>query len=91
MDQSLCLFAKLLGLIAQFESGLNRTRALVDQIEGLVIELYIDEAWFDDVSNALSLYLPFDEPGYVNAEFLLRELRPIEALIARSLLPFNGE
>jgi hypothetical protein len=78
---------KLRDLVLLFESGANQTRGLVDQIEGLVIELYLDEPWFDDLSEALSLYLPNDEPGYVNARFLLVELQPIMSLIGRSTSP----
>ena len=45
--------AALLALIDRFSAG-DTSRATADEIEGLVLECFPDEPWFDEVSLALA-------------------------------------
>jgi len=73
----------LLQLIEQFVNGGEPTKAIAAEIEGLVIECFQDEPWFDDVSEALALFVPGGSTPYLDESALAAELVPIaEALRA---------
>jgi hypothetical protein len=48
----------LLRLVERFVDGGEQTKSVAAEIEGLVIECFQDEPWFDDVSEALALFVP---------------------------------
>lgn len=45
-------------LIDAFVTGRDQSKQLAGQIEGLVLECFADEPWFDEVSLALAQYAP---------------------------------
>jgi hypothetical protein len=66
----------LLQLIDAFVTGRDQSKHLAGQIEGLVLECFAGEPWFDEVSLALAQYAPgggahmYDEDG-VSSELLV--------------------
>jgi hypothetical protein len=72
---------ELVDLIDKFVSGENRSRELANEIEGLAIECFADEPWFDDVSLALAQFVPGGGDHFVDEADLIAELTPA----ARSL------
>ena len=64
----------LLSLTERFTSGTDRTPQLAAEIEGIVIECCQDEPWFDEVSEALALFVPGGEGYYLNEGALASEL-----------------
>ncbi len=66
--------ASLLGLIDRFVAG-ETSRAAAGEIEGLVLECFSDEPWFDDVSLALALYVPGGRGHYYDEAAVARELQ----------------
>jgi hypothetical protein len=70
--------AALVQMIDRFLSG-DHSRALVNEIEGVVTQSFQSADWYDDVGTALALYAPAERSGeYVLAaepERILRRLR----------------
>jgi hypothetical protein len=64
----------LLSLAERFISGADRTPQLASEIEGIVIECCQDEQWFDEVSEALALFVPGGGGYYLNEDALASEL-----------------
>lgn len=65
--------AALLALIERFFAG-DTSRAAADEIEGLVLECFQGEPWFDEVSYALALYVPGGGDHYYDEVAVIREL-----------------
>lgn len=63
----------LLALIDRFAAG-DTSRATADEIEGIVLECFPEEPWFDDVSLALAQYVPGGGDHYYDAVAVAREL-----------------
>jgi len=65
-------------MIDRFLAG-DHSRALVNEIEGVVIQSFQSADWYDDVGTALALYAPAERSGeYVHTaelEPILRRLR----------------
>ena len=55
----------------------RQDKAFVSQIEGLVIEGFQDEAWFDEVSEDLALFVPGGGTYYLDEEALAVTLRTL--------------
>ena len=72
--------AALLALIVRFAAG-DTSRATADEIEGLVIECFLDEPWFDDVSLALAQYVPGGGDHYYDEMAVVRELEVASAAL----------
>ncbi len=68
---------ELLRLLEQFIGGADRSRRLVDEIEGIVIECFQDESWFEDVSTSLAQYVPGGGEHYFDEKALAAELKPV--------------
>lgn len=64
----------LLGLVERFIGGLDRTPQLAAEIEGIVVECCQDESWFDEVSEALALFVPSGGGYYLDEDGLASEL-----------------
>jgi hypothetical protein len=65
--------AALLALIDRFSAG-DTSRATADEIEGLVLECFPDEPWFDEVSLALAQYVPGGGDHFYDEVAVVREL-----------------
>ncbi|HEY3142121.1 MAG TPA: hypothetical protein VGJ86_13380 [Acidimicrobiales bacterium] len=76
---------ELLSLLDRFIEGPDRSRRLANEIEGIVIECFPDEPWFDDVSTALAQYVPGGGPHDYDEGALIAELRPVAETIRGSL------
>jgi hypothetical protein len=72
---------ELLFLIETFLSGANRSRAFAQEIEGLIIECFSDEAWFDDLSVALAQYAPGEGKTYLSEGDLAAELSSVAEIL----------
>jgi hypothetical protein len=72
--------ALLLALIDRFAAG-DTSRATADEIEGLVLECFSGEPWFDDVSLALALYIPGGGGHYYDEAAVVRELEVARAVL----------
>jgi hypothetical protein len=72
---------ELLTLIERFVSGDNRSLQLVGEMEGLVLEFFSDEPWFDDVSLALAQYAPGGGQNYLGEADLAGELAAVAKMI----------
>jgi hypothetical protein len=68
---------ELLSLIDSFLSGTNRSKRLAEEIEGLVLECFADEPWFDEVSLALAQYAPGEGSNYLSERDLATELASV--------------
>jgi hypothetical protein len=79
----------LLDLIERFIDGANKSPQLAAEIEGLVIECCQDEDWFDEISEALALFVPGGGGHYIDEGGLASELAVIVALLrdAAEVLP----
>lgn len=55
----------------------RRDKAFVSEIEGLVIEGFQDEAWFDEVSEDLALFVPGGGTYYLDEAALAVALRKL--------------
>ncbi len=77
--------ADLLRLIERFVDGGERTKSVAAEIEGLVIECFQDEPWFDEVSEALALFVPGGSTPYLDESALAHELVPVAAELTSSL------
>lgn len=75
----------LLAMIERFVDCGERTKSLAAEIEGLVIECFQDESWFDDASEALALFVPGGSTPYLDEAGLARELAPVAATLAMEL------
>ena len=75
----------LLEMIRRYIDEGERTKVLAAEIEGLVLECFQDEPWFDDLSEALALFVPGGSSPYIDETALARELAPVEAELNRSL------
>ena len=75
----------LLQLIERFVERGERTKSMAAEIEGLVIECFQDEPWFEDVSEALALFVPGGSTPYLNEAALARELTPVAAALTVEL------
>ncbi|MCZ7627612.1 MAG: hypothetical protein M5U19_00205 [Microthrixaceae bacterium] len=75
----------LLELIRRFVDGSDRTKSVAADIEGLVIECFQDEAWFEELSESLALFVPGGSTPYIDEDQLAREIGPIAELLAASL------
>lgn len=67
----------------RFVDGLDQSARLAAEIEGIVIECCQDEPWFDDVSEALALFVPGGGGYYIDEHGLSTELRVVLAALAR--------
>lgn len=61
-------------MIDAFLSGENRSKQRVQEIEGLVLQFFSDEEWFDNLSLALAQYAPGEGRNYLGEEDLAAEL-----------------
>jgi hypothetical protein len=75
----------LLGLIERFVDGDEQTKPVAAEIEGLVIECFQDEPWFDDVSEALALFVPGGSTPYLDESALAGQLAPIAGELRTAL------
>lgn len=75
----------LLRLIERFVDGGEQTKSVAAEIEGLVIECFPDEAWFDEVSEALALFVPGGSTPYLDESALARQLAPIAVELRAAL------
>jgi hypothetical protein len=75
----------LLELIRRFVDGSDRTKSVAADIEGLVIECFQDEPWFEEASEALALFVPGGSTPYIDEDQLARELAPVAEMLATSL------
>ena len=75
----------LLEMIRRYIDEGERTKVLAAEIEGLVLECFQDEPWFDDLSEALALFVPGGSSPYIDEAALARELAAVEAELNRSL------
>lgn len=75
----------LLELIEQFVDRGDRTKSVAAEIEGLVVECFQDEPWFDEASEALALFVPGGSRPYIDEDQLARELAPIAAALTIEL------
>lgn len=71
-------------LIQRFLDG-GRTKAVAADIEGLVIECFQNEPWFEEASEALSLFALRGSTPYVDEYGLARELSMLEAELTAAL------
>lgn len=72
-------------MIQRFVDGGERTKSMAAEIEGLVIECFQDEPWFEETSEALALFVPGGTRPYLDESALARELAPIAAELAAAL------
>jgi hypothetical protein len=71
--------AALVELIDRYLSG-ERSRQLVGEIEGIVLQSFQDADWSDEVGTALALYSPADrDVHYVDDAKLEQILRMLRA------------
>jgi hypothetical protein len=69
--------SELITLINRFVSDEERSLRLANEIEGLVLERFREEPWFDDVSLALAQYAPGGGEYLVSDEQLASELMAV--------------
>lgn len=70
----------LLTLIDRFVRG-ETARATADEIEGLVLECFPDEPWFENVSLALAQYMPGGGMHYYDEAAVAQELKEASAAL----------
>ncbi len=75
----------LLHLIERFVDGGEQTKAIAAEIEGLVIECFQEEAWFDEVSEALALFVPGGSTPYLDESGLAGQLAPVAVELRAAL------
>jgi hypothetical protein len=75
---------ELCDLIARFVSGEDRSIALVQEIEGLLIEEFLDSEIFEQLTEVLALYQPGGTAPYVGEEELASELRRAAEQVCQS-------
>jgi hypothetical protein len=75
----------LLELVEQFIDGVDQSPALAAQIEGIIIECSQDEAWFDEVSEALALFVPGGGGRYIDERQLAAELVGVAGALRQAL------
>lgn len=75
----------LLELIERFVDGGERTKSVAADIEGVVIECFQGAPWFEDVSEALALFVPGGSNPYLDEAALARELAPVAAVLTNQL------
>jgi hypothetical protein len=75
----------LLHLIERFVDGGEQTKSIAAEIEGLVIECFQEEAWFDEVSEALALFVPGGSMPYLDESGLASQLAPIAVELRTAL------
>lgn len=82
----------LLRLPERFVDG-ERTKPVADEIEGLIVNCFQDEPWFDDTSYALALFVPGGTTPYIDQSGLARELAHLAAGLKADLrdTPEGGE
>lgn len=68
--------------IGRFLDGSDQSAQHVGEIEGIVIECCQDEDWFDDVSEALSLFVPGGGGYYIDERQVASRLRTAYALLS---------
>lgn len=71
-------------LIQRFLDG-EQTEAVAPDIEGLVIECFQDEPWFEEASEALALFAPGGSTPYLDEAGLARELALVAAELTAAL------
>jgi hypothetical protein len=71
----------LIGLIDRFAGG-DTSQATAGEIEGLVLECFPDEAWFENVSLALALYVPGGSGHYYDAVAVIQELNEARSTLS---------
>ncbi|MGB6059373.1 MAG: hypothetical protein WBF71_14035 [Microthrixaceae bacterium] len=74
----------LLELVQRFLDG-ERSKAMAADIEGLVIECFPDEPWFEEASEALALFAPGGSAPYLDESGLARELSFVVAELTTEL------
>lgn len=75
----------LLHLIERFVDRGEQTKAVAADIEGLVIECFQEEAWFDELSEALALFVPGSSKPYLDESALTHQLGPIAVELRTTL------
>ena len=75
------LVAELQRLIDMFLRCGRQDKDFVAEIEGLIIEGFQDEEWFDEVSEELSLFVPGGGTYYIDEADLARVLRRLSILL----------
>ncbi len=65
----------LVELIDRFICGDGLLKALAADIEGIVVECFQDEPWFDEASEALAMFVPSGTTPYVDERSLSATLR----------------
>lgn len=65
-------------MIMKFIDGCRRDKSSVDEIEGFIIEHFQDEWWFDDISEALALFVPGGGEFYIGEDELVLRLRDLQ-------------
>jgi hypothetical protein len=73
----------LLQLKARFTSGDDRSQSLANEIEGIVLECFRDQPWFEDTSTMLAQYSPVADEHYVTGDDLSAQLK----IVANALDP----
>jgi hypothetical protein len=66
---------RLVELVDRFLSGADRSMALVNEIEGLLIEHFGDTDLFEELTEPLALYRPGEGAQYVGEEEMAGLLR----------------
>lgn len=77
---------ELISLIDAFLGSSGSKKAIASEIEGLVLECFVDEPWYDSTIESLSLFVPGGSSPYVNEDELAKELRPVRAALTASPL-----
>jgi hypothetical protein len=71
----------LLAAIRRFVEGIDRSPAGAAIIEGLIIESFQEAPWFDEVSEALALFVPGSSLPYVDEARLTLELGALAGVL----------
>ena len=75
----------LAAAIERFVDGSDQSAQLAAEIEDVIIECCQDQEWFDEVSEALALYVPGGGGFYIDEQRLASELRTVYGLLGPGL------
>ena len=76
---------ELLAAIDDFISGANQSRVHANKIEGIILEHFMGEQWFDDVSIALAQFSPGGGTNYYDEKALAIELKAVSDILRAQL------
>lgn len=77
------LAAELRRMLTEYIDFGRRQKAFVSEIEGLVIEGFQEEPWFEAISEDLSLFVPGGGDYYLDEEALAVTLIRLREILAR--------